>query len=194
MNLQTAKNTLAAYWILYFAYDIAYGEPVSSSILFFFSWLATCYLAARWGAESPNNFFVKTVAAVVSAAAVAIAYAGYAEVTWNIMPGSTALYQVVAAILLQGICASVFAGLCVALPLTAVFGRSLMPAVILVCAPVMAIEIEGIYASEALTTQLLMAFEVVFLPVAVWHVAHWWQEFRVHKDTYAAKSELSFAA
>ena len=182
INPQIAKTALAIYWALYFAYDIYFGESFSSAEISVVSWLITCYLAARWGAESSSNYFVKTITVIASAAIIMISFGYYAYQTWNIFPETGALYQVVALVLLQTILASTFAGLVAAYPLAAIFQRGLVPAVLLACAPVMAIQIEGVLTGEYLATRLLLLFEVVFLPIAVWHIADWSREFMIPEE------------
>jgi hypothetical protein len=192
MTTQTLKNLLNVYWVLFIAYDILFGESVSTGILFMSSWIATYYLIDRWDPESPDSYLIKVVTVVGSATAVAIAYAAYTELTWNIVPNGLPLYQLVASILLQATCASVFAGLLVAIQLGVTFKQGLLPAVILACLPVMAIEIHGAYLAEKLTTKFLMSFEIVFLPIAVWHVARWWQECRGRRKNYVVGSSPGF--
>ena len=182
INSQITKTALAIYWALYFAYDIYFDESFSSAEVAVVSWLVTCYLAARWGSESSSSYFVKIITVIASAASIMISFVYYADQTWNIFPETGALYQVVALILLQTILASIFAGLVAAFPLAAMFQRGLLPAVLLACAPVMAIQIEAVLTGEQLTTRLLLLFEVVFLPIAVWRIADWSQELTIHEE------------
>jgi hypothetical protein len=192
MTTQTLKNSLNVYWVLFIAYDILFGESVSTGILFMSSWIGTYYLIDRWDPESPDSYLIKVVTVAASATAVAIVYAAYTELTWNIVPNGLPLYQLVASILLQGMCASVFAGLLVAIPLGVTFRQDLLPAVILACLPVMAIQTEGVFTAETTTTKFLMSFEIVFLPIAVWHVTRWWQELRGRSENCVVGNSPSF--
>jgi hypothetical protein len=186
MKHENIQNLVASAWLLYIVFDPTYATETDSMLLFVVGWSITIWASVQWGHSLNSNLYVKVATASISAFAALITFVLLTDMTWNLLPVTNKLYQVILYTATHSMIASALAAALIAIPLTVVFRKTQLLVAFAVAIPLLLLELDGIINAKSIVTSALTTFDVIFLVFAIWYgcrIARKWLSLNVDRAT-----------